>query len=420
MFRTFRTARRKPAKKFTSAFAMAIALAGGSALASTAFVSAAQAQEYTDAFVELYQPAADVVNAEGGDVATVSSQFPAIVSAAVTPDDQFAAGNLLLIAGNKANNTQWQRQGLELQLASGKVPPESVGQYSWFVGNLAFQMEDYAAARQALLKAVDAGWTEQDPSGLIAETYFTTNDAAGGVAYVLETANARLASGAPVPERILLRSLQATYDQELLDESTELSSLLVTQHTNETNWTNALQVVNALGDFDAGARLDLLRLMRLTGALTDNSEYVRYIESADPRIMSNEVGDVLAEGLAAGEFDAGDTYYVEVKGIVDDRMTTDRADAPELVADARASASGRDALSAGDVLYSLDDYAGAEEMFAMANTKGGVDANTALTRLAIAQIRQGKYAEGVATLEGVSGVRAPIAKMWSAYAQTKM
>src|SRR5690606_21414708 len=142
-------ARRKPAKNIVSALAMALALTGASFGAGALVSAPAAAQEYSEAFVDIYSPVADVVNAEGGDIASVSGQFPAIVSAAVTPDDKFAAGNLILIAGNKASNAAWQRQGLELQLASGKVAPEQVGMFNWFVGSLAFSAQDWAAARSA-------------------------------------------------------------------------------------------------------------------------------------------------------------------------------------------------------------------------------------------------------------------------------
>ncbi|WP_343807349.1 hypothetical protein [Alteraurantiacibacter aestuarii] len=415
-----RPAHRKTVKSFASAFAMTIALAGGALVTNAGIAPAAYAQDYSDEFVDAYQPVADVVNAEGGDAASVTGQLPGIVALAMNADEKFAAGNLILSAGNKTNTPALQRQGLELQLESGMVDPANVGQYYWFVGNLAFQMEDYNDARTALESAVANGWTESDPVALLAETYYEQDDVTGGVAYMLGQAERVLASGGTVPEQWLLRGLQTAYGEDLLDQSTDISVLLVTNHTSPRNWMNALQVINALHELDDQAQLDLFRLMRLTGSLTERSEFIRYIEAADPRIMSNEVVDVLAAGLAAGEFEAaGDTYYTEVKSIVEARMADDANEAPELVADARSEAGGEAALIAGDVLYSLDDFAGAEEMYAMAVTKGGIDANTALTRMGIAQVQQGKIAEAQATFGQVSGPRSTVAKMWSAYAMTQ-
>lgn len=411
---------RFPARsRFASAFALAVALAGGALAASAVVAPAVAAQDYTDAFVDLYSPAADVVNAEGGDVNSVVGQFPAILAAVVTPDDRYAAGNLLLIAGNKTNNQAFQRQGLELQLASGKVPPENIGLFNWFVGNLAFQANDYAASRAALQAAAAAGYTAGDTTALIAETYYALDDVPTGVAFVLNAAQARAAAGGEIPSQWLMRGLQAAYQANLQSETTDISLLLATTHTSQQNWLNVLQVANALGDFDDQAQLDMLRLMRLTGAMSDEAEYVQYIESADPRIMSNEVVDVLAEGLAAGIFSTTDEYYIGVHDIVESRMAGDRADAAGMVSDARAEPTGRDALLAGNLLYSLDDFAGAEEMFALAVSKGGADSNMALTRQAMAQIRQGETATALETLAQITGPRALVARYWAAYAQTQ-
>lgn len=413
---TYRPTRRKPVKSLASAFALALSLAGGAAISTAAFAPAVAAQEYSKDFIAAYQPVADVVNAPDGDVAAVRSQFPTIVSLIKSPDERFAAGNLILAAGNKLEEPALQRQGLELQLESGKVDPSAVGQYQWFVGNLAFQMEDYAAAREALQAAVNAGYNDDgDPTGLMLETYFAEGNAQAGVNRVIEAANQRVQQGGEVPQQWLLRGLQAAYDNEMTDAANELSLLLVENHPSERNWTNALQVVGALNDFEPQPQLDLLRLMRHTDVMSNRAEYARYIENADPRIMANEVEDVLEEGLAAGQFEPDDSYYVEVKSIVDSRVAQDREDAPGLVAEAEAGEDAESAMIAADVLYSLDNFAEAERLYRMAAERGA-DRDTALTRVGMAQVMQGKYAEAQETLAQVSGQRETIAELWAAYA----
>jgi Tfp pilus assembly protein PilF len=165
-------------------------------------------------------------------------------------------------------------------------------------------------------------------------------------------------------------------------------------------------------------QLDLLRLMSLTDALSDRNDFVRYIEAADPRIMSNEVAKVLETGIAKGVFNTGDNYYQEVKRVVDARAAADRSDAPKLAAEGR-SGNGNAALNAGDVLYSVGNFAQAEEMYQLAVQKGGVDRERALTRLGIAQVQQNKLDAAKATFAQVSGERAPVARMWNAYIESK-
>jgi hypothetical protein len=335
MLRHFRSAGLKPTQRLASTLAMAAALAGGSIVASAGLAVPAAAQEYSRAFVELYSPVADAVNSPEGNVAAVSAQFPAIIAAAVSPDEKFATGNLILIAGNKASNPAWQRQGLELQLSSGKVPPEQVGQFNWFVGSLAYNAGDYDAARAALQRAAQANFADGDVNGLIAETYYQSDQTAAGVAHVLAAVEGAAAAGQTVPQQWLLRGLQAAYGDNLEAEALDVSLLLVTHHASRENWLRSLQVTNAIAEIDDQARLDVLRLMRLTGTLTDGNEYIAYVEAADPRIMSNELDELLAEAVAAGLMSTGDTYYQEVKYIIDERKADDRAEAPALVTDVR-------------------------------------------------------------------------------------
>ena len=416
MFRTTSTAPRKTVKSLVSAFAMTLALAGGAAVSNAAYAPAASAQSMSKAFTSVYNPVVEVLADETADVSTVAGQLPAVVAAASKPDEMFAAGNLLLIAGNRGQNPAWQRQGIELQLRSGKVPEESVGQFQWFLGNLAFQAEDYAAARTALLAAEEAGWTQDDPSELIAATYFESGDAQGGIDYIMAKAAERQASGGDVPERLLLQGLASAYRTDSTDAATQISLALVGAHPTAENWKNTLQVINALYPLEPQEQLDLLRLMRETGAMSNRVEFVRYIEAADPRIMSNEVVDVLNEGRSMGEFQSGEEYYTEVNNVVQARMASDRREADSIFAEAQADVS--QAVTAGDVLYSLDDFARAEQMYASA-AQAGVNTQAALTRLGIAQVKQGKYAEAQQTLARVTGARSVVAKFWSAYAASK-
>ena len=421
MFRPLTFARRKYSHRLASATALAMTLAAGGVAGSAVLSAPAAAQEYSRDFVELYQPVAETVNAEGGDIASVSGQFAAIAAAADSADEQLAAGQLIVSAGTKIDDPQLQRQGLELMLNSGKTPPDRVGPYNFYLGQITYNAKEYATARAAFEAALAAGYSDPqvDIPGLIAETYFAEGNGQGGIEYVRTAAAERVAAGGQVPERWLLRALQSAYEMNLTSEATELSGMLVENYPTERNWINSLQVVAAMNTFDDDQRLDLLRLMRETGALTQRAEYVRYIEAADPRIMSNEVDDVLAAAVAAGEIAQSDTYYTEVKAIVDQRAGIDRREAPAMIAEAQGSSDASLAVDAGDVAFSLDDFGQAEAMYQMALDKGAADRDMLLTRLGISQAKQAKYAEAKATFEQVGGVRAPIAQMWSIYADTQ-
>jgi tetratricopeptide (TPR) repeat protein len=403
-----------------STFAMALALAGGALAATAGLSSPVVAQEYSEAFVEAYDPVGAVVFSEdgNGDVAPLEGQLQSIANLAQSPDEKNAAGNLLLEAGNQLNSPALQRRGIELQLAAGKLNEGNTRLFTYYLGRLAYQMGDYAVAVRELQKAIDLGHSREDAAGLLIEAHIGNGDQRAAVNAVISETRQLNATGATVPQDWLFRGLAVAYANDMGDAAVELTSLLVKNHPADSNWMAGLQVVNAVFELETDVQLDLLRLMRATNSLTARSEYIMYIENSDPRIMSNEANAVLEEGRAKDEFQAtGDDYYDEIKAIVAERMDADRADAPELVAEAEGDATGEGAIIAADVLYSLADYAGAEAMYALAVAKGGVDTNQALTRLGMSQALQGKSAEAVATLGRVTGPRADVASLWATYAE---
>jgi len=428
MLRRFPSVRRATARRFGSAITLALALAGGAVVASAA-ASPAAAQnranrnapqpQNSEAFVKAYEPVAAIVGAESGDFAAAKPQIPGLVAAIQTPDDRFAAGNVILQLGNKTQDAQLQRQGLELMVASGKADPAQLGQFHFFIGSLAYDARDWAGARTALQAALAAGHTQDDPEAMIAETYFGENQAAPGLEYLKGVIDRKVAAGQTVPEAWYLRGLQVAYQARLAQQATDWSELLVVQAPNPTNWQRALQVMNSLHDLEPQTELDLLRLMLTTNAMSERAEFVSYIEAADPRIMANEVAKVLDAGVQAGVFNTGEEYYGDVRRIVDERSSQDRRDAPAMAQEARSAASGGAAQNAGDVFLSLGSWAEAEEMYAMALQKGVPDRDRTLTRLGIVQAQQGKKSEARATFGQVGGARVPVARMWTLFVESR-
>ena len=421
MLRAFRSTRTKSIRGTVAGFAFAIALAGGVSIGATAVTSdAAFAQDNSRGFVEAYQRVDEMLKGDTPDYQGARAAIPTVLAAVETEKDRQIAGNLILSIGNNLSEGGLQRQGLELMLESGLTPPEQIGQFNWYVGSLAFSAEDYAAARAAFQAAQAAGYSSPDADivGLIAQSYAREDNLQAANDTIMQAVAAAEAAGTTPRENWLLLNLQRSYDHDMAEQALVTSEKLLKFFPTQTNWVNTLQVVNALYEFEPEARVDLYRLMRTTDAMTQRPEFVRYIEDLDPRVMSNEVQDVLAAGLTAGVFNASDPYYVDVKGIADTRAPQDRNGLEGLVSDGQ-SGDSLDAMAAGDVLYSVGDFARAEGMYRLALEKGA-DASTANTRIGITQAEQGNYSAALETFDSVDGTRAPIARMWAAYAASKM
>jgi tetratricopeptide (TPR) repeat protein len=420
--------------RFGSTFALAAtALVATSVLAPPALAQRSErnqrpAQQQDDALSRNFQPLYLVVSEAtntAGDFAAAKAGVPAMVAAIASEYDRFFAGNILLQLGAKSQDRAIQKQGLELMLASGRATPENVGLFRYYLAGIAYDNGDYDGAIREAKASLAAGFAgnieqRQDPWLLQADSLLKLNRHTEGLAFLKTSLDQRLAAGQPVPASWYARALGVAYEQRLAAEAGDWAALMVKADPSPTNWKQALQVVNELGSVDEKIRLDGYRLMALTGSLNDRGDFARYIEAADPRAMSNEVSRVLAAATAANAFTTTDDYYREVKSVVDANAAKDRADAPTLAREARAAAgTARNAQSAGDVYLSLENYAEAEAMYALALTKQGGDRDLLLTRQGIAQARQNKWAEAKATFAQVGGERAALAKMWTAYVEAQ-
>src|SRR5690606_24805642 len=235
----------RPGQRRNLRRALALALAG-SALFGLAAASPAAAQEKqeegnSEAFAKLYEPVAAIANSADGDYAGAKAQLPPVLAAIQTPSDKFLGGNLTLLLGNKLKDPALQRKGLELMLESGKADPAQLGQLQFFVGSLAYDAQDWAAARTALQAAAAADYADDNIPGLIAESYFKEGLSAQGLDYLKGMIETRATAGQPIPENWLLRGLKVAYDARLGDKATEWSVLLVEHNPTEQNWLQALQ-----------------------------------------------------------------------------------------------------------------------------------------------------------------------------------
>ena len=402
-----------------STLAMALALATGAAVTATALEAPAFAQKkpkYSKSFIAAYSPLQEALSAENPDPAAVKAAIPGAVAAIENEDDRFAAGGAIVNAGQKFNDNALARQGLELMLASGKVAPEQVGPYNFMIGQVAYNAKDYAAARSALEAAMAAGYTDNNPEAIIAETYFAESRDAEGLAYLSNALEARKAAGGTLEEDWIKRGLAVAYRANMKAEAVKFANMYVSEFPSETSWRDAIAILLNTGGYDKPSTLDLLRLGRRAGTLNDARLYGEYVEAADYRRLPAEVVAVIDEGKSKGFLSDSDAYLVDTRKQAADRAAADRADMDGLLTDARKSgATLATVMAAGDAMLSMGRPAEAEEFYLKASTMAGADTPMALTRLGIAQYDQGKYAEAQATFNRVEGARQAIANLWGVY-----
>ena len=414
--------------------ALAVALASGTALlAVPGFADAAHAQKkkkddkgdaakpsYSKEFVEAYNPVDTALKAPGANVAALKPQILALVPLAASPDEKLALGGMMYNAGIGASDTALQLQGLETMLASGKTKPEDLPKFNFVGYQISNQLEQYAAARTYLQKAMDLGYPapKADLQLAMAELFFAEENHADGLKYLADAITERKAAGEAVPENWYKRGVSVAYTNEVVPQVYEFVQGWVGDYPRPENWRDAVNLTRNLTEFEAPVMLDLLRLGRKIGTLNEANDYIIYVETADTRRLPKEVQEVIQLAYDTGKIAPGtdsfiDEQFKQAKGLIAD----DRSGLPALERDANASSAQlRTVIAAGDAFLSYNEYAKAAGFYERAVNMPGVDRDLALTRLGIARIGAGNYAAAREALAQVGGVRAPIAMLWSAYA----
>lgn len=427
MLRTFTPAIRH----FGSRFALAIALAAGGLIGSVALASPAMAKEKeegkakpkkeanSNGFSKAYKPLQAIINDPAADSTAARALIPVAVAAIENDLDKNVMGSALIALGGRLKDVPLQRQGIEMSLESGKTAPAQLGLYHYYLGKWSFDDQNYAEARRHYQLAYDNGYTEGEPDVLIADTYFRENNNVEGLNYLAGVLGNRRQAGIKVPDGWVLRGLKVAYDAKLVDQANSYAGILINNNPTPENWDNAMSVFIVLNALDAQSLLDLMRLMRLTGTLKARSQYAEYVETAAQSGLPNEVLTVLEEGVAEDIFSANDEYYLEARTIATEKARDDGKQPLPTVDQARAKTTWQVAYGTANAHYSSGNFAEAETMYQIALEKGVTESQLAIERLGMAQVQQGKFAQGKATLAQVTGERAPVAQLWIVYAGIK-
>ena len=417
--------------RWLSRSALGIALAAGVVAGGTLVASPALAKKAESApklkpskgFVAIAGPLqkalAELAPDDPAAVAAIRTQLDQAFAAVEVEDDRYYAGTFAVNLGGKLKEPALQRRGIKAMLESGKSGADEP-RYNSIAGQLAYQAGDYAEAQAYLQRAIDGGFAEDNVQALLAEAFIANNQPEKGLAMLESAILAGRTSGTLAPESWYRRGLASAYKANSIAHAAKFGQMFIEDYPASANVGMAATIVRELGNFGSQETLDLMRLMGRSNSYAEQRDYVEYIQAADPRRLPGEVLDVLNAGLAAGKLKASDPFVSDAKSQVNERIAGDKASLPAYVKDARKpGASEATVTGAADALLSYGDPGPAEELYQIALGKPGVDTQRVLTRLGIAQVDQGKYAAAQETFAKVTGMRAPIAKLWTGYAKSK-
>lgn len=435
-------------KSGAAALAMATAMVGGGviALGLTAAPALAKDKEKAPAkvsaspeFIKVagpFQKLLQDVEAKKGKVSAEELKAAALPLvpqlAAMEPSVKNAAdrvtwGQWQQIVGGMVDDKPLLLKGLQAMFDSGQLPPDTSTTVAFFIGYTAYQLKDYPTAIKALTPLVAANYKDESAAAVLADSLEKSGQPAQALDALKTAIAAKKAAGGVSPEDWYSQGMRIAVKGKLNAASLEWAFLQVQAYPSALNWLNAGQLLNyANTGFQAQETLDVERLIDRSGGLDADPkyverEYVAYLQAADYRRNPGEVVRIAEKGIAAGVLKADDTFVKEAVTNARPRIAADKASLAGLAADAAKAPTGVGAAATADAYLSYGDSAKAEELYKLALSKGGVDANKdrILTRLGIAQIDVAKYADAKATLAQVGGVRQQLAQLWAIYADQK-
>ncbi len=369
------------------------------------------------------ETSADKAQGDAAYIAALAANLPGLEGVAQTDDEKYIAQAYrfqyeALKLGNGGNEATLAGP-LDALLANPKTPADSIGRYAFMRGNIAYNAKQYPVALSNYARAKAAGYTANDISLLIAKAKILGGDPAGGVADIETAVAADKAAGKPVSEDLYtyaITALQKTGDNAAVQRWTRN---WLHAYGTPKNWRTAIYVFGFQGAgakrIDKKQRVDLFRLMRATNGLAGQEDYLEYAELTFSIGLGSETISVIDEGKKNQKIPATSTSATGYRADAVKQIATEGSLASQETK-AKAAPNGKLAADTGDFCLGQGNNAKAIEMYRLALTKGGVDADEVNTHLGIALAGTGDKAgakEAFALVK--TAPRSEIATLWTTW-----
>lgn len=302
---------------------------------------------------------------------------------------------------------------LDKLLANPITPQDSVKEYAFERGRIAFQANDFRSALAYFQRARQAGNTEILNDAFIIDSKIKLGDYAGA-AQESEPAIARMkASGQKVPDSFYLVGIENAYRSKNAAAAASYELKRYADYPDPKNFHDALiRLQTRSAPLDLRQRLEVWRLMRASKTLADQKEYLIYANEALEAGASREAKAVVEEFKSRGALDADLT-----KTLADaTRRVATATPLAKVEADAKAGSDAQSALTAANFHYQAGEYAKAAELYKLAQTRGAPDKDMVLIGLGASQAQAGDKAGAQASFQAVtSSPRKEIAAYWLAW-----
>lgn len=242
-------------------------------------------------------------------------------------DARFALALYELEIGNRRGDDAMRAGALDVLIASPLTRPERLAGHLAVRGQIAFRAGDLDMAGRLWGRLAALTPTDPDALANLAQVRLAQKDAPGAMDLLDRAIAAREAMGQTADENWYLQRLSIAQQGQLVGPGTAAARALIDSHPSPDNWRIALVVYRQLVVAEGALEIDLFRLTRHVGALTQAAEYQRMAQLLNQAGEPREARAVLGEGVQRGLLDAAVSPTREIIAEVDRAMAKARPDA---------------------------------------------------------------------------------------------
>ncbi len=364
-------------------------------------------------FVAAYQPVNTAITAQNWTAADAA--LPALIAAAKTPYETYAARQMDLKIATGLANVARQRTAIDAMIESGGVPVVDQARLYTASARMAYGANDYARAAERSGRAIELGDTNPEVGLVRIDALSRSGQLDAAIAAGQGLIASAKAGGGQAPDTIY--GLTARAAQQARRDGPLAAILMerVQLYPTSANFRSASLAYLKVVPDDRQTSLDVMRLLKATGGMDDRLLFLEYAQSAAEDGLPNEAMTAIRAGRAANLVPAGDRAFGELESLQQPKLAEDRSSLGGSERRAIAAPDARLAVNVANAYLSYNDYARAEAVYTAALGKTGVDAALVNTRIGITRYGAGNYPGALQAFGLVQqGPRAPIARLWEA------
>lgn len=347
---------------------------------------------------------------ELGDLAGANAQISSLTGLAATPAEKYAASALAMQLAVKRADLQAQRRAVTAMLESGGAPSAELPYLRFLAGYLSYTLNQWADGIAQLSYARQLGFQDPRLLLLLADANIRVGKLPEGTALLTEAMAQQRTLGGAIDPAWYDRAAAITYQQKDWPGMAGWYAQKLANYPSPGNWRSAVSNYLDNPALTPAMKLDLYRLLSVSGALASERDYHAYAALAAQSGQHGEVKALIDAGRASGKLLTKDSAIATIYKTASARAAKDKA-----ALAARAAKAGG-AAEAADGYLAIGDYGKAAELYRRALTETPADPGQVNTRLGIALARSGDAEGARQVLSAVTGPWRDIAQFWLVWA----